>query len=194
MQGAQRWSSTGVVGDRRRRGRRLGPVPSGQIRLDRHCAGRALGAHRRIVLARGRRHPCAQRRPEHGGAPGLHHRPAARDRAGIGPGYRAAYDRRNHCRLGAGALGMAPEHLPHLPDHRHRGLPPDDAGGDQGTLPDHGCRRRDRRPVGRPRRLCRYHRHGSRLCRRRAQTGRHRDRAQPGARTKAAAGPFLGRS
>ena len=79
---------------RRRRGRRVGALPPRQARLDRCRAGRALGAHGRLVVARGRRRARAQRGPQHGRAPGVHHRSAVRDREGVRPGHRAAHDGR----------------------------------------------------------------------------------------------------
>ena len=76
-------------------------------------------------------------------------------------------------RLDPGALGVASGGLPRVPDHRDRGLPPDDAGGSPRRLPDHGHRRRARRPVGRPGGLYRHRGHGPRL---------RPGGAQPGAR------------
>src|SRR3546814_9557186 len=58
-------------GDRRRRGRVLGALPSHQARLDRRHADRALGADLRLDLARRRRHAHPQRRPQRRQAAGL---------------------------------------------------------------------------------------------------------------------------
>ena len=165
--------------DRRRRRRRLGALSPGEVRLEGRGADRAQRLDRRLLLARGRRRARPQRRSEHGGAAGLYDRPALGDRARERGVDRAPHDRRHHGGLGAGAVGMAAVGLSHLPDHRHRRLSPDDAGGDQGGLPDPRHRRRHRRPVGRPRGLCRHHRHGAGLCQGGAAARRRGDRAQP---------------
>ena len=177
---------------RRRRGRRVGALPPRQARLDGRGAGRALGADGGLVVARGGRGARPQRGPEHGRAAGVHHRPAVRDREGIRPEHRSAHDRRDHCRFGTGALGVAAVGVPDLPDHRDRGLPPDDPGRDPREVPHHGRHRGHRRTVGGPRGLPRYHRHRPRVRRRRPQAGRRGHRAQQGRGTEPARRRHLG--
>ena len=78
---SRRWSGTrsdeqpgAGGGDRRRRRRLLGALSPREGRLDRRDADRAVGADQRLVLARGRRVPHAERRSERRQAAGLHRR------------------------------------------------------------------------------------------------------------------------
>ena len=139
---------------RGRRRWRLSSLPSDEIRLERRGAGGTLGPDRRIVLARCRRLPRAQRQPQHGDPASLHDRPPEGRRGRIGPVDRHAHDRRHSCRFCPGTLGMASVVLSPVPGDRHRRCAPGDAGRDQGPLPDHQRRRRAWGHVGRPRGLC----------------------------------------
>ena len=74
LTGAPHESAGAGGGDRRRRGRLLGALPSRPGRLDRRDADRALRADLGLVLARRRRLPHPERRPQRRQAPGLHRR------------------------------------------------------------------------------------------------------------------------
>ena len=144
-------------------------------------------------MARGGRVPCAQRRSQHRVVAGLHDRPIGRDRAGVRAIGRHAHDRRHLGRVGAVALGMVAGGLSHLPGHRHRRCAAGHPGGDCGAVPHHRHAGNPGRHVGRPGRLCRYHRDrlGLRGCGEKAR--RDRDRAQSRAGADPTAGRAVGR-
>ena len=109
-------------GDRRRRRRLLGALPSGEGGLDRRDADRALGADERVELACGGRVPHAERRPERREAPGLHGRALPRARGDLRAVVRPAPDRRGDAggRSGADGLPAARARQGAVPRDGHR--------------------------------------------------------------------------
>ena len=111
-----------VAGHRRRRGRLQRPLPPRQARLEGRGPDRALGAHRRLDLARRRRHAHVQLRPQRRQAPGLHPQGLQGDRGGVRAVLRHPPHRRPHARRHARPARL-PQHRPRpwpLPRPGHR--------------------------------------------------------------------------
>ena len=109
-------------GHRWRRGRLQRPLPPRQARLEGRGPDRALGAHRRLDLARRRRHAHVQLRPQRRQAPGLHPQGLQGDRGGVRAVLRHPPHRRPHARRHARPARL-PQHRPRpwpLPRPGHR--------------------------------------------------------------------------
>ena len=149
-------------GHRRRRGRVQRPLPPRQARLEGRGPDRALGAHRRLHLARGRGDAHLQLRPQRRQAPGLHPQGLPGDRGGVRTVLRHPSHRRTDARRHQGPARL-PRHRPRsrpLPRPGHRVRRP---GGSGAHVADHESRalrrralrseRRPYRPLGRDPRL-----------------------------------------